>query len=190
MADRDEPHEAHGPLEAHLARLSLAEWLVLSLISEQPTYGLALVELLSRNGPLGQVWWVAKAVVYRAIQRLDQLGLIRMTGEQRSSQGPARSLLEATPAGRKLAEAWLSRPVEHTRDVRSELLVKLALLDRAGADPHALLEAQLAQLRPTAAALEERLAASTGFGYTLTLWRHEALSATIRFLETLTAQAS
>ena len=176
MADHDEP------------RLSLAEWLVLCLISEQPTYGLALVELLSRDGPLGQVWWVAKAVVYRAIQRLEQLGLIRMTGEQRSSQGPVRSLIEATPAGRKLAETWLSRPVEHTRDVRSELLVKLALLDRTGADPHGLLTAQLAQLRPIAAALDERLQASSGFDYTLALWRHEAMSATVRFLETLTAQ--
>jgi hypothetical protein len=45
---------------------------------------------------------------------------------------------------------WLTRPVEHTRDVRSELLVKLALLDRAGKDPQPLLAAQREQLVPVA----------------------------------------
>ena len=37
-------------------RLSLAEWLVLCLVREEPTYGLVLVGLLARDGSLGQVW--------------------------------------------------------------------------------------------------------------------------------------
>jgi hypothetical protein len=32
----------------------------------------------------------------------------------------------------------LNTPVEHARDIRSELMVKLALLDRGGADPQLL----------------------------------------------------
>ena len=80
-------------------RLSLAEWLVLCLVREEPTYGLILVGLLARDGTLGQVWSVPKAVVYRALQRLEVLGLIRTVGEQRTSQGPVRSLYQATPAG-------------------------------------------------------------------------------------------
>jgi hypothetical protein len=36
--------------------------------------------------------------------------------------------------------------------------------------------------------LDDRLRATTGFDHVLVLWRHEALSATIRFLETLTSQ--
>ncbi|HEY7880372.1 MAG TPA: helix-turn-helix transcriptional regulator, partial [Streptosporangiaceae bacterium] len=111
-------------------RLSLAEWLVLCLLREDPTYGRVLVGLLARDGPLGQVWSVPKAVVYRALPRLEALGLIRTVGEQRTSQGPVRSLYQATPAGDAAARAWLSTPVEHPRDVRSELMVKLALLDR------------------------------------------------------------
>ena len=82
-------------------RLSLAEWQVLCLVREEPTYGLVLVGLLARDGSLGQVWSVPKAVVYRALQRLEQLGLIRTVGEQRTSQGPVRSLYEATPAGQR-----------------------------------------------------------------------------------------
>ncbi len=169
-------------------RLSLAEWLVLCLVREQPTYGLVLVGLLARDGSLGQVWSVPKAVVYRALQRLEALGLITTVGEQRTSQGPVRSLHAVTPAGHAAACAWLGTPVEHARDVRSELLVKLALLDRSGIDSRDLLQAQLARLLPVAAALDDRLRATTGFEHTLVLWRHEAMAATMRFLETLAAQ--
>ena len=169
-------------------RLSLAEWLVLCLVREEPTYGLILVGLLARDGPLGQVWSVPKAVVYRALQRLEVLGLIRTVGEQRTSQGPVRSLYQATPAGEAAAVAWLGTPVAHPRDVRSELMVKLALLDQSGTDSRDLLQAQLAQLLPVAAALDDRLRATTGFEHTLVLWRHEAMAATLRFLQTLAAQ--
>src|SRR5580658_557632 len=139
-------------------RLSLAEWLVLCLVREEPTYGLVLVGLLDRDGSLGQIWYVPKATVYLVLQRLELLGLIRTAGTQRTSQGgPARTLMEATPAGRAAAQAWLSTPVEHARDVRSELMVKLALLDRTGADAQALVRAQITRLLPAAAAIEDRL---------------------------------
>src|SRR5262252_5306168 len=170
-------------------RLSLAEWLVLCLVREEPTYGLVLVGLLARDGRLGQVWSVPKAVIYRALQRLEALGLTRTVGEQRTSLGPVRSLYEATPAGQAAATAWLGTPVEHARDVRSELMVKLALLDRSGRDSRDLLQAQLAQLLPVAAGLDDRLRATTGFEHTLVLWRHEAMTATMRFLAALAAQS-
>jgi PadR family transcriptional regulator AphA len=115
-------------------RPSLAEWLVLCLIREEPTYGLVLAGLLSRDGCMGQVWSVPKAQVYRALPRLEALGLIQTVGEQRTSQGPVRSLYQATPAGQAAARAWLSTPAGHARDIRSELMVKLALLDRSGID--------------------------------------------------------
>ncbi|MGD0702584.1 MAG: helix-turn-helix transcriptional regulator [Trebonia sp.] len=169
-------------------RLSLAEWLVLCLVREEPTYGLVLAGLLDRNGSLGQIWSVPKGSVYLALQRLELLGLIATVGKEASSQGgPARSLLAATPAGRAAAQAWLSKPVDHPRDVRSELMMKLALLDRAGSDSRVLVRAQLARLLPAAAALDEQLRATTGFEHTLVLWRHGAMTATLGFLEALTA---
>jgi hypothetical protein len=73
--------------------------------------------------------------------------------------------------------------------VRSELLVKLALLDRSGADPRPLLDAQRGQLVPVARALEDRLAAAAGFDRTLILWRCETVSATLRFLDALIVRA-
>jgi PadR family transcriptional regulator AphA len=166
-------------------RLSLAEGLVLCLVSEGPTYGLILAGLLAPDGSLGQIWSVPKAMVYYTLQQLELLGLIRMTGEQQASRGRARSVCEITPAGRAAAETWLSLPVDHIRDVRSELMVKLALHDRTGADSGPLVRAQLARLGPAADALDDRLRTATGFEHTLVLWRHEAMTATVQFLTAL-----
>jgi DNA-binding PadR family transcriptional regulator len=176
-------------IEPEEPSLSLAEWLVLCLVCEEPRHGFAIARLLDAEGSMGRVWRVPKPVIYRALQRLEDLGLVRIAEQQPSSQGPVRSLIDATPAGRAAAAAWLARPVSHTRDVRSELLVKLALLDRAGTDPQPLLEAQRGHLVPVAEALQARLGAASGFDRTLILWRYETVSATIRFLDALCAQA-
>jgi DNA-binding PadR family transcriptional regulator len=168
--------------------LSLAEWLVLCLVCEQPRHGFAIARLLTAGGAMGEIWRVPKPVVYRALQRLEELGLVRIAEQQPSNQGPVRSLVAVTAAGRDAAAAWLATPVAHARDVRSELLVKLALLDRAGRDPQPLAEAQRELLAPVADALRARLGEATGFDRTLLLWRYETVSATVRFLDALCAQ--
>jgi hypothetical protein len=61
--------------------------------------------------------------------------------------------------------------------------MKLALLDRAGADPCELLRQQRAELGPIAAALADRVPATTGIEHTLALWRHKAMSAIMQFLD-------
>ena len=163
--------------------LSLAEWLVLCMVCENTQHGFAIARQLGADGSMGRVWRVPKPVVYRSLARLEHLGLVRSTEQQPSSQGPVRSLAEATPAGKEQAAAWLGRPSSHNRDVRSELLVKLALLDRSGTDPQPLLNAQREQLLPVARALQARLAAAEGFDRTLVLWRVETISATLHFLD-------
>jgi PadR family transcriptional regulator AphA len=187
VADGQHPGPGQpGDRDAGGHQLPLAEWTLLCLVREGPTYGLVLAALLARDGSLGQVWWVSKATVYLALKRLEALDLIRTNGQQ-TSQGPARTLCEITPAGQEAAQDWLSRPAAHGRDVRSELMVKLALHDRAGADARPLLRAQLARLRPVAAALDDRLGATTGFEHTLVVWRHKSVTATLRFLTDLAA---
>jgi DNA-binding PadR family transcriptional regulator len=163
--------------------MSLTEWLVLCLVCERPTHGFAVARLLAQDGSMGHVWRVPKPVIYRSLQRLEQLGLVEPAGTEPTSQGPVRSVVAATPAGRADTAAWLARPVVHARDVRSELLVKLALLDRAGESAAPLLTAQREQLLPIAAALRDWLAEADGFERTLALWRYETVSATLRFLD-------
>jgi PadR family transcriptional regulator AphA len=155
-------------LPAEEPALSRSEWIVLSLVREGPTHGNAVSRLVGPDG---------------------DLGLIASAGEEPSPQGPVRLLVEATEAGRAAAVAWQHRPVKHTRDIRSELLVKLALLHRSNADPHDLLVAQQALLVPVAGALRDRMATATGFDRTLLLWRYETVSATVRFLDALLLSA-
>jgi DNA-binding PadR family transcriptional regulator len=164
-------------------RLSLGEWVVLCLVCEAPTHGFALARILGADGELGQIWRVPKPVIYRALQRLETLGLVALIELQPSTEGPVRSLVDATGPGREAAAAWLAKPVSHNRDIRSELLVKLALLDRAGADAAPLLGAQRAQLQPVAEALRLKLAAGSGIDRAVTLWRFETVTATFRFLD-------
>ena len=64
--------------------LSLAEWLVLCLVSQEPVHGFALAALLAPEGDVGMVWRVQKGEVYRAAQRLERLGLI--TAEDKEIQ--------------------------------------------------------------------------------------------------------
>ena len=165
--------------------LSLSEWLVLCLVCEECRHGFAIARLLDSDGSMGRIWRVPKPVVYRGLQRLEQLGLVRSAQLQPSSFGPAKQPVDATASGRALAADWLSRPASHNRDVRSELLVKLALLDRSGGDPRPLLVAQREQLIPVARALGDRLATASGFDRTLILWRSETVTATLRFLDAM-----
>src|ERR1700722_7466465 len=121
--------------------MPLPEWLVLAVLSQRPAHGFAVAQLTAPGGDLGRIWQVSKAVVYRAIGRLTNAGLIVPEGTE-PGLGPQRTVYTATDDGRAAADRWLRGPVEHVREIRSELLLKLVLLDRAGADPTELLRAQ------------------------------------------------
>ena len=168
-----------------LRPLSLPEWLVLCVACEKPTPGFALTGLLSHEGSLGRIWHVPQPAIYRATRQLTRLGFVQMA----RNQGPDRWLVTATRTGHKAARGWLRRPVTHGRNVRPELILKLALLDRIGGDPQELLRDQRAEFAPLAAALASQVDATTGTEHTLALWRHKTMSATMQFLDDATRRA-
>jgi PadR family transcriptional regulator AphA len=172
-------------MTATLPEMSLPEWLVLTILSQQPTHGFAVAQLTAPGGDIGRVWQVPKAVVYRAIGRLVDAGLISAEGTE-PGQGPQRTVYTATADGRDSAARWLHAPVEHIRQIRSELLLKLALLDRAGENPTPLLRAQRTVLEPLVTAIEGRRASSSGFDATLLAWRRANATAALDFLDTIT----
>jgi DNA-binding PadR family transcriptional regulator len=169
--------------------LSLSEWTVLTLISEHPTHGFAISQLTATGGDLGRIWHIPKPVIYRAIGRLENSGLIAPQTVE-PGRGPQRTIYEATPAGRKAATAWLDTPVEHIRDVRSQLLIKLALLDRAGCDTTRLLQRQKAILLPIASAITAERPQREGFDATLLAWRRATATAALSFLDDITPPAA
>ena len=169
-------------------RLTLGEWAVLGLLACGPRHAFALVKALAPGGELGRVWSVPTPVVYRAVNSLRDEGLIAAIGEERSDSGPPRTLLSVTRLGRRRLDTWLRKPVAHMREVRSELMLKLALLALMQKPAERLVNAQLRAFEPLLRALEERAengAATSDFDGTLARWRLESARAGLRFLEGL-----
>src|SRR5690242_15806315 len=165
--------------------LSLAERTVLAVLSERPAHGFAVARLTAPGGELGQIWHVPRPVVYRSLGRLLEAGLITPAAVE-SGRGPQRTVYTVTAPGRQAAARWLDTPVEHVRDVRTQLLLKLALLDRAGRDPTNLIRRQRAVLEPIAAAIKAERPPGKGLDATLLAWRRANAAATLDFLDDIT----
>ncbi len=162
-------------------QLSFSDWLVLAVVAERPTHGWPVVRELSAQGELGRIWTVARPVVYRSLATLAAHGMVTERGEQPGLRGPERTIVAVTRRGRAALRRWLDTPVGHVRDVRSELLVKLALRERAGLDSQVLVEQQLDVLAPVLRAVT-RPPRGTGFERVLATWRREQARAVERFL--------
>jgi PadR family transcriptional regulator AphA len=165
--------------------LNLTEWVVLAVAAEGTTHGFDIARVLDERGDLGRIWTVKRRLVYRAIDSLARAGLVSGAGTEDGERGPQRRLLQVTPVGRRAVTRWLGEPVAHVRDVRTELLLKLALLDRSRRSPKRLLERQRDVLGPTVSGLREQLAGADGFDAVLARWRVESAAAVERFLDGL-----
>jgi tRNA-Thr(GGU) m(6)t(6)A37 methyltransferase TsaA len=164
---------------------SLPEWAALGLLCEHPTHGWAIAQALAPGGEIGRVYSCTRSLAYRALAQLREAGLAEARETVASDAGPARTTLGATRRGRDAFRRWRARPVEHVRDLRSELMLKLLFHDRAGLDPVELLRDQTLALARAERALEQQLAAAEGFDRTLALWRLSVARAALSFVEAL-----
>jgi len=165
--------------------LAPGEWSILALLAEKPGHGWALARQMARDGEIGSVWSLGRPLVYRAIEVLDERGLIEAIGHEPGLRGPSRTIFRATEEGRSELERWLAEPVDHVREIRSLFLLKLILLERAGLDPKALLDAQRVQVEPAVRTLEERLSESEGTEQILVRFRLESTRAVLHFIDSL-----
>jgi len=168
--------------------LAPGEWSVLALLAEQPSHGWALARQMARDGAIGRVWALGRPLVYRALELLEERGLIEPAGSERGVRGPNRTVFRATAEGRRALAEWLELPVEHVRDVRSLLLLKLVLIERAGLGREGLLRAQRELVVPAIATLERRLAESSGSEAIFVRFRLESTRAVLDFIDGLLAE--
>jgi DNA-binding PadR family transcriptional regulator len=171
----------NAPSALALRALSLAEWTVLVVIAQKPVHGFAVAQLTARDGELGRVWTIPRPIIYRALGRLEEAGLVTAEGTE-PGQGPQRTIYAATGEGQQAARRWLQTPVEHIRDIRSQLLLKLALMHRAGEDPAGLIARQRAVLTPIAEAIDADTP-SGSFDAVLLAWRRSTAAAALGFLD-------
>ena len=162
-----------------------SEWAVLALLDEGPTHGFAIARAMAEDGEIGKVWSLRRPRVYYAIEALNRLGFARPTGTVASRSGPDRTVLRITPSGRRAVATWLITPVEHVRDARSLLLLKLLFLDRRHADREPLLRAQRACFESIAERLQGAVDQAHGFDQIVLMWRLETTTAALRFIDTI-----
>jgi DNA-binding PadR family transcriptional regulator len=161
--------------------LSLNEWAVLGLLVEQPRHGYDIAAELAPGTEVGEVWRLSRALVYRAIGRLESLGLVRPEGTEPGRGGPPRTVYGPTPEGTGRFRSWLTVPVEHLRDLRSGFLLKVVLAQRAGVDRTELVRAQRQRLEGQFTALAD----PPPPGDAVAMWRHHSAAAARAFLEAL-----
>jgi PadR family transcriptional regulator AphA len=163
--------------------LAPGEWAVLALLCERPAHGWALAGQLSPNGELGSIWSLSRPLVYRSLEILEGRRLIAPAGSEPGARGPNRTIFRATAAGHEAVGGWLSEPVEHIRDGRSLLLLKLVFAQRNCIDPRPMLHAQRLAIEEAIGSLEERTDGSAGTEAILLRFRLESSRAVERFID-------
>lgn len=161
---------------------------MLALLCERPAHGWALARELAPGGELGSIWGLGRPLVYRSLEVLAERELIAPAGQERGVRGPTRTIFRATAAGEVAVAEWLAEPVEHVREGRSLLLLKIVFAERSSLDPRPMLHAQHAAIAEALVSLEQRMRASSGSERILARFRLESTRAVLRFIEGILAE--
>ncbi len=160
-------------------RMLLGEWACLGVLAGGPKHGFAVSQELRVSGSIGRVWSLTRPLTYRALDRLVDRGYAEVIGEEPGTAGGNRTMVSITRSGRGALRAWCRTPVEHLRDLRSELLLKLVVSERNGFDTSRLITAQRI-------IVNEFVRTHRTSSDVVESWRHEMAVAAERFLDSLT----
>lgn len=164
-------------------QLLLGEWACLGILYLAPSHGFAIAARLKPSGDVGRVWSLSRALTYRSIEQLTVRCYAQPVAEEPGIAGGNRTILAATRTGRAQLRKWLTSPVLHLRDLRSELLLKLIIADICAVDIGRMLVVQRAHIEQLADAIAAQVAAHPGD--VVALWRSESSTAALRFLDRL-----
>jgi DNA-binding PadR family transcriptional regulator len=170
-------------------QLLLGEWACLGILYPTPTHGFAIAARLKPTGDIGRVWSLSRPLTYRSLEQLTIRGHVHAIGEEPGIAGGNRTILAATRTGRAQLRKWLNTPVEHLRDLRSELLLKLIIADICDIDPTDMLQRQRRHIEPMATVLAGQIRDAAGTVDVVALWRSESSQAAVRFLDRLLRQS-
>lgn len=141
-------------------RLTPAEFTLLGMISLAPEDGHIHGYDLNRRmteGAIGAIIRLESGMLYHYLKKLTQRGLITSTTEQQEGR-PTRHLHALTEAGRETFGAWLDTPVQATREMRLEFLLKLWFARQIGHErASSLIRSQRAVIQALIDSLEQQL---------------------------------
>ena len=175
----------YTPAMAKTAQIEHAEaGVCLALIRSGIQHGYPIAQQFEPDGDIGVVLTATRPVVYRELATLESRGLLSSRADV-GARGQAKKTLKLTAAGNKALDVWLSEPVLHIRDIRTEFLLKVVMRERLQMPSAPFVSAQraaLADVTTTLGRVREHSVVSA--------WRREQARAVVRFLNELEGQLS
>jgi DNA-binding PadR family transcriptional regulator len=108
-------------------------------------------------GALGEIIRLEPGMLYHHLKKLDRFGLLT-TQVERQSDRPDRQIHTLTEAGASQLHTWLREPVQATREIRLDFLLKLLFTRRLAPERlHDLVQQQRAVLATLAGSLERQV---------------------------------
>ena len=103
-----------------------AEHAILGLLAEtsEGAHGYDLARFFGADEPLGAILHLEPGMLYHHLKKLDKAGWVSAKVEQQGTR-PPRQVYQLSDVGREELRRWLSEPVERTREIRLDFLVKL-----------------------------------------------------------------
>lgn len=171
-------------------RHEVAEYALLGLLREGPSHGYRLAAAFAPDGRLGPVLRLKMSQMYAYLHKLERQGWL--TARDVPGAARPRRVFALTPAGEHAFDDWLTQPVEATRDVRLDFLVKLAFaLERDPKSAAELVQRQRAATSERLARLRTQAVGAAGERYDLRALvlghRIRQTEATLAWLEALAA---
>ena len=102
------------------------EHAVLGLLSIEPRHGYELAKEFSPETVMGDIVHLESGMLYAHLKKLERRGWVGSELEHQEAR-PARKVFSLTADGLAELRRWLSEPVDKTREIRLEFLLKLYL---------------------------------------------------------------
>ncbi len=141
-----------------------AEHAVLALLADAggTGHGYDLARQFQAGQPLGDVLRLEPSMLYHHLKKLERNGWVTTAVEPQGSR-PPRQVHTLTETGRTEIDGWLAEPVQRTREIRLDFLVKLYFARRLSPDAVPdLVGRQRAILRDARDRLRDQIATAAG----------------------------
>ncbi len=136
----------------------VVEMTLLGLLRDGPRHGYDLAREFGEGTVLGDIIHLEPSLLYANLKKLERDGFVRSKVEVQGAR-PPRRMLELTDSGRDALSRWLAEPVERTRELRLEFLLKLYIARQVDPERVGSLVAEQADVcRGFIASLGEQLA--------------------------------
>lgn len=109
------------------------DFAVLGLLLDGPKHGYELARRFSPETPLGEICHLGVSNLYAILKKQEQAGTIEAEVESQGGR-PPKSTFHLTDKGRAKFMEWVRAPVERSKELRQDFMIKLYFARQLGSD--------------------------------------------------------